>query len=127
MIKYSYMRFLKQVIAIVFLFSSIWLGYLIFENEFSNPTVIYDTKYELEDSTINGFTKLIRGTVFSGVGILFMGLLALFSNFVFTKLLFKDDIKQTAIKHINEKRKKIHKLIKKDKDYAKKQEQKEPQ
>lgn len=107
------MKFLKQIIAVVFLTGSIWLGYLVFSNEFSKPVIVYELDYELEDTTVNTFTKLIRSTTFTGLGILFMGLLALFTNFVFTKLLFTDDIKHNAIKYLKKKRKQINKLSEK--------------
>lgn len=109
------MKFLKQIIAIVFLAASIWLGYLIFQNEFNGTTLIYDTQYELQDSSIGTVTKLIRGTVFTGLGIFFLGLLAMFSNVVFFKLLFKDDIKQDALKYLKTKRRQINKLVQKQK------------
>lgn len=109
------MKFLKQIIAIVFLTASIWLGYLIFQNEFNGTTLIYDTQYELQDSSIGTVTKLIRGTVFTGLGIFFLGLLAMFSNVVFFKLLFKDDIKQDALKYLKTKRRQINKLVQKQK------------
>lgn len=110
------MKFLKQIIAIVFLAGSIWLGYLVFQNEFSTATVVYDTQYELQDTSIGTLTRLIRGTVFTGLGISFLGMLALFTNFVFVKLLFKEHIKTVALKYLKEKRKQINKLVTKDTD-----------
>lgn len=112
------MILLKQIIALVFLTGSIWLGYLLFSNEFNKPVIVQDsigTEYLLEDTVINTSTKLIKSTVFTGFGILFMGLLALFTNFVFTKLLFTDDIKHNAIKYLKKKRKIINDLTQKQK------------
>lgn len=103
------MKIIKQIIAVTFLIASMWLGYLIFENEFNGCTVIYDTQYELHDSTIGTTTKLIRGTIFTGMSIFFLGLLAMFSNFVFFRLLFKDDIKNNAIYYLKDRRKQINK------------------
>lgn len=112
------MVLLKQIIALVFLTGSIWLGYLLFSNEFNKPVIVQDsigTEYVLEDIVINTSTKLIKSTVFTGFGILFMGLLAIFTNFVFTKLLFTDDIKHNAIKYLKKKRKIINDLTQKQK------------
>lgn len=57
------------------------------------------------------FMILLLGTVYSAFGIGFMGVLALFTNFVFVKLLQHNEIKKTAYEYLRRMRKK--RLVKK--------------
>lgn len=98
------MKFLKQIIASIFLIGSIWLSYLIFSRIYSYPGMEFSVDSNLE----NHFMMLLIGTVLSMIGIFFSGLLALFSHFVFVKILFVDDIKSAAFNFLKSKRKHLN-------------------
>lgn len=95
------MKTVKVVITCMFLVASYWVSYLVFQRHFSASGM----NYAVENNTENTFMILLISTGLSAIGILCMGVLAIFTNFVFVKLTFTDEIKQTAYIMLKEKKK----------------------
>ena len=95
------MRIVKVIITCAFLISSYWVSYLVFQRHFS----AIGMNYAVDNNTENTFMILLVSTGLSAVGIFCMGLLAIFTNFVFVKLTFVDEIKQNAYMMLREKKK----------------------
>lgn len=100
--KIIYMKYIKFIIAIFFLIASFWLTGLIFEHGFATT----DLKYAVNDTNENTLMILIISTLLSAIGIFFMGVLALFTYFVFVKLLYADEIKRGAFQLLKYRRNK---------------------
>jgi hypothetical protein len=104
------MKSLKFVILLFYMLASFWLTYLIFSYMFN----VNDLALSADNSILeSNFMVLLLGTVYSTIGISFMGVLALFTNFVFIKLLQHSEIKKTALEYLKRKRAKRDE-IKKD-------------
>jgi len=89
------MKNLKITITVFYLIVSFWVTYLIFQTHFVHDKMIYsiDNRYE------NTLMILLISTLLSMIGVFFLGLLALFTNFVFVKLLFeKNEITLNSVK-----------------------------
>jgi len=94
---------IKGIITTLFLLGSAWISFLVFEYEFSKKVLIHTADL---NSTENLLLILLLGTVFSVLGILCMGVIALFTRFVFVKLVLADEIREAAYLYYIEKKNK---------------------
>ncbi len=94
-------KFIKLSIATFYLLASFWVSYLIFSRGFIHKGM----EFSVDSETENTFMILTVCTLLSGVCVLFLGLLSMFTNFVFVRLIYADEIKQGAFFLINKKRK----------------------
>lgn len=92
---------MKLAITGFFLSASFWVTYLIFMRGLA-PTHL---QMSVDSHTEDRFMILLVCTLLSAVGVLFLGLLSLFTHFVFVRLVYSDDIKIAAISMIRNKRK----------------------
>jgi len=93
-------KYVKFAIIAFYLIVSYWVTALIFEKEFAATAIKHavDSKYE------NTLMILLISTGFSAIAVFLLGLLSLFTNFVFVRLVFTDEIKSGAMAIINKKR-----------------------
>jgi hypothetical protein len=92
------MKIVKYIITTFFLILSYFVTLLIFTKFLNGSTITVDNLNE------DILLKLITGTLLSCVGIFFLGLLSIFTNFVFVKLIYNDEIREAAYILIREKR-----------------------
>ena len=92
------MKIVKYIITTFFLILSYFVTLLIFTKFLNGSPISVDNLNE------DILLKLITGTLLSCVGIFFLGLLSIFTNFVFVKLIYNDEIKEAAYILIKEKR-----------------------
>lgn len=112
------MKTFKQFILLFYMLGSFWIVYLIFNYHFN-----VDINYTADGNILeNNFMLLLMSTIYSAFAILFMGVLALFTNFVFVKLLQSTEIKQSAIEYLKRKRELIRDEIEKSKKIISEQE-----
>jgi hypothetical protein len=101
------MKAIKFLITLFFLVASYWVVYLVFQRHFVSSGM----SFAVENNTENTFMILIVSTALSVVGIFCMGLLSLFVNFVFVKLVFSDEIREAARHMLINKRKENKDLV----------------
>ncbi len=92
------MKIVKYIITTFFLILSYFVTLLIFTKFLNGSPITVDNLNE------DILLKLITGTLLSCVGIFFLGLLSIFTNFVFVKLIYNDEIKEAAYILMKEKR-----------------------
>jgi hypothetical protein len=95
------MKIIKLIITLFFLTTSYWVTYLVFSRNFSHAGIMFSA----EDWNENTFMILLTSTGLSAVGVLFLGILSMFTHFVFVKLIYADEIKQAAIFYIKNRNK----------------------
>ena len=101
-------KYIKFAITAFYLLVSYWVTCLIFEKEFAATTMKHavDSQYE------NTLMILLVSTAFSAVGIFLLGLLSIFTHYVFTKLIFADEVKYAALLYLKNRRKNTPKVKK---------------
>lgn len=95
------MKFIKFTITLFFLISSYWVSYLIFNRNFANAGI----SYSADDWNENTFMILLTSTCLSAIGILFLGILSVFTNFVFVRLIYAEEIKHAAVFYVKNRKK----------------------
>jgi small basic protein len=103
-------KIVKIIITIFFLLGSAWISFLIFEREFATKVLAHTADSNNYENTL---MILLIGTLFSTIGILCMGLMAMFTRYVFVKLIFVDEIREAAYLYYIGKRRK-DKIIKEE-------------
>ena len=101
------MRIIKFFITLSFLATSYWLSYLIFSRNFAHMNM----EFSADNWDENTFMIVITSTGLSMVGVLCMGLLSMFANFVFIRLVYVNEIKQAAYFLVQKNRKVNRDLI----------------
>lgn len=96
------MKTIKLAITGFFLLASFILTELIFMRGFAHTGL----EFAVDNSAENTLMILIVSTVLSAVGIFFLGLLSMFTYFVFIKLIYADEIKHGALQYLRYKRNK---------------------
>lgn len=86
------MKLIKLLITVFFLLVSFWLSILIFKRNFTQ----HELEFAVDNHIENNFMILIVSTILSAVGVFLLGLLSLFVNFVFVKLIYTDEINKQA-------------------------------
>jgi len=110
------MKIIKFIITLFFLISSYWVSYLIFSRNFLREGI----NYSADNWNENTFMILLTSTALSFVAIFFLGILSIFTNFVFIKMIYAEEIKQAAVfyvknrksdtKELREYRKSVHNI-----------------
>jgi len=95
------MKLIKFIITLFFLTTSYWITYLVFSRNFSHAGIMFSA----EDWNENTFMILLTSTALSAVGVFFIGILSMFTHFVFVKLIYADEIKQAAVFYIKNRNK----------------------
>lgn len=100
-------KYVKFAITAFYLIVSYWVTCLIFEKEFASTAIKHavDSKYE------NTLMILLISTTFSAIGVFLLGLLSMFTHYVFTKLIFADEIKYAALLYLKNRRKPTKKVL----------------
>lgn len=101
------MRIIKFFITLLFLATSYGLSYLIFSRNFAHMNM----EFSADNWDENTFMIVITSTGLSMVGVLCMGLLSMFANFVFVRLVYVNEIKQAAYFLVQKNRKVNRDLI----------------
>ncbi len=96
-------KIIKAIITGFYLIASCWITFLVFERNFVHAKMQFspDSQYE------NTLMILLVATMFSAVGVFLMGLLSMFTHFVFIKLIFSDEIKRAAFLYLKRERTKL--------------------
>ena len=95
------MKLIKFIITLFFLTTSYWITYLVFSRNFSHAGIMFSA----EDWNENTFMILLTSTGLSAIGVFFLGILSMFTHFVFIKLIYADEIKQAAVFYIKNRNK----------------------
>ena len=99
------MRIIKGIITLCFLISSYWVTFLIFKRQFSNP----EMKFSPDSWSENTLMLLLLSIGISMIGVFLMGLLSIFTHFVFVRLMYTDEIREAAFHIIRRNRTAIKK------------------
>ena len=91
---------MKLAITGFFLSASFWVTYLIFNRGFMHKGM----EFSVDNQTENTFMILLVCTVLSAVAVFFLGLLSMFTHFVFVRLIYADDIKIAALSMLRKRR-----------------------
>lgn len=94
------MKIIKFLVTLFFLATSYWVTYLIFERNFMHAGM----QYSADSWNENTLMILLTSTAFSAIGVLCLGVLSMFTHFVFIKLIYADEIKQAAYFYVKNKR-----------------------
>ncbi len=94
------MKVIKFIITLFFLVTSYWVTYLVFSRNFAHEGI----KYSADNWNENTFMILLISTSLSAVGVFFLGILSMFTHFVFIKLIYSDEIKQAALFYLKNKK-----------------------
>lgn len=86
-------KIIKLTITLFFLFSSYFITYCIFTKNFMHEGLVYSVDSWKE----NQFLIIINSTWMSMLAVLCLGVLSVFINFVFVRLVYSNEIKESAL------------------------------
>ena len=86
-------KIIKLTITLFFLFSSYFISYCIFSKNFIHEGLVYSVDSWKE----NQFLIIINSTWMSMLAVLCLGILSVFINFVFVRLVYSNEIKESAL------------------------------
>lgn len=95
------MRAIKFIITLFFITMSYWVTCLVFQRNFKHAGMAFSA----DDWTENTLMILLTSTFISMAGVLCIGVLSMFTHFVFIKLIYADEIKQAAFFYIKNRNK----------------------
>lgn len=97
--KINYRAVIKFIITLFYLFASIITSYCIFQY------MLYSSKTGME----NVMLSILYSVGLSAFTIFLLGLLSIFTHFIFVKLIYSDEVKNAAYVLLQNKRKEIQK------------------
>ncbi len=95
-------KIIKFTITLFFLFSTYFIIYCIFSKNFVHEGLVYSVDSWKE----NQFLIMINSTWMSMIAVICLGTLSIFTNFVFVRLVYSNEIKESALILLKEKQNK---------------------
>jgi len=95
-------KYTKYAIITFYLLASYWVTCLVFEKGFVEHGLQHTADGSHYENTL---MIMLIATGFSAIGVFLLGLLSMFTYFIFVKLIFTDEIKEAAMLYLMRKRK----------------------
>lgn len=90
-------KYTKYAIITFYLLASYWVTCLVFEKGFAEHGIQHSADGSHYENTL---MILLIATGFSAIGVFLLGLLSMFTYYIFVKLIFTDEIKEAALIHL---------------------------
>lgn len=102
-------KYTKYAIITFYLLASYWVTCLVFEKGFAEHGLQHTADGSHYENTL---MIMLIATGFSAIGVFLLGLLSMFTYWIFVKLIFADEIKEAAMLYLMRKHKQVRNDIK---------------
>lgn len=99
---YFLMKFIKFLITIFYLCASFFITVMIFSKNFAHEGL----KFSVDSWSENQFLIILNSTWMSVISVFLLGICSIFTNFVFVRIIYNNEIREAALTILKVRKKK---------------------